>query len=498
MARRPFGGQDDPSLGSEVKLDIDGGRWWAHVIPSAAARSAYAGTSGPPDLPKGPHMLMEGEAGIGTLITHPLNTNARSYGFLQPKYASLRTIIFEGFNIDAPRTAEELRGITEGLPTACVQDPQFGMGLIYAIRHIIETIEEAGVTTLIVSDELDDEAAAVDGAVYRMPSAMLSQARRAVNSIHHRALDIADDEKRVRLNNQLLSVIDPAIYPLRTPKYRKGAIVQRLGAKPSVGDAITKADADAVMHMAHTSVRKVVEHRPKELLKFKNEIELVTLETLIEKFEGLLNKNAKEPAWQTFLVDNPFILHLAFGYPIVFFHDQVSVGGATFHGTGGKIADIAVKAASSGNIALIEIKKPDTSLVDAKEYRGRLHAASRELAGAVGQVLDQRYQLGSQFPQLKLNSRDYTVENYAVQCLVIAGRMPTDPDQQKSFELFRNSMKSVLIVTYDEMLAKLRALLEFLRESAETPVLADESVDDEAAEEDPVAASDDDEEDLEA
>lgn len=132
----------------------------------------------------------------------------------------------------------------------------------------------------VISEELEDDAAAIDGDIYRIPTAMLDEARRAINSIHSRALDIADDEKRVRANNELLSVIDPTKFPLRTPKYRKGAIVQRLGAKPSAGNAITKADADAVMHKAHTSVRKVVEYRPKELLKFKNEIELVTLEIL--------------------------------------------------------------------------------------------------------------------------------------------------------------------------------------------------------------------------
>lgn len=94
---------------------------------------------------------MEGETGNGTLITHPLNTNAWSHGFLQPKYPSLRTIIFEGFDISAPRNADELLGITETLPLACVRDARFGMGLIWAIRHIIETIEEAGVTTLVIS-----------------------------------------------------------------------------------------------------------------------------------------------------------------------------------------------------------------------------------------------------------------------------------------------------------------------------------------------------------
>jgi hypothetical protein len=40
--------------------------------------------------------------------------------------------------------------------------------------------------------------------------------------------------------------------------------------------------------------------------------------------------------------------------------------------------------------------------------------------------------------------------------------MPSDEDQQKSFELYRGNSKDVEIVTFDELLNKLKELSTFL------------------------------------
>jgi hypothetical protein len=142
--------------------------------------------------------------------------------------------------------------------------------------------------------------------------------------------------------------------------------------------------------------------------------------------------------------------------------DQISVGGGRFSGSGEKISDFAAKAAATGNIALIEIKKPDIDLVEKAEYRGGVHGPSRELAGAVNQILDQRYQLQKNIQSLKDNSGLWDVETYAVQCLIIAGRVPVGRDPLKSFELFRNGLKSVAVITFDELLTKLENLRDIL------------------------------------
>lgn len=50
----------------------------------------------------------------------------------------------------------------------------------------------------------------------------------------------------------------------------------------------------------------------------------------------------------------------------------------------------------------------------------------------------------------------------ATKCVIIAGLTPTEERQRRSFEIFRNECKNVEVVTFDELLGKLRVLLQHL------------------------------------
>ena len=78
------------------------------------------------------------------------------------------------------------------------------------------------------------------------------------------------------------------------------------------------------------------------------EKKVVTLEALIERLKTMLAKKLKEADWQVFFIDNPFVLCLALGLPIMMVGDQISVGGRKFSDAGDKISDFVVKAAASG------------------------------------------------------------------------------------------------------------------------------------------------------
>ena len=223
-------------------------------------------------------------------------------------------------------------------------------------------------------------------------------------------------------------------YPEQSRVYRKDAIVEAIGKSLSSTASLSAADQGAVVVATRTAIRPLSRAKPAELLELNREIEVVTLEALIERLKAMLAKKLDEAAWQAFFIDNPFVLRLAFGHPIVMLGDQISVGGRKFSGKGEKISDFVVKAAASGNIALIEIKTAETVLLEAKAYRGGLHAPGRELSGAVNQVLDQRYQLQKSIQSLKDNSGVWDVETYAVQGLVVAGRRP-HADEQSNAEI---------------------------------------------------------------
>jgi hypothetical protein len=54
---------------------------------------------------------------------------------------------------------------------------------------------------------------------------------------------------------------------------------------------------------------------------------------------------------------------MIFGYPVVLQTGQATIGAPGIHGKGEKIADFLLTNQISNNSALLEIKKPNTSLV---------------------------------------------------------------------------------------------------------------------------------------
>lgn len=186
------------------------------------------------------------------------------------------------------------------------------------------------------------------------------------------------------------------------------------------------------------------------------------LERLITRYEEMIGQKLKEQNWQAFFTENPFILSLAFGYPVIKVQDQASVGGCKLSGSGEKIADFLVKNSRTNNTAIFEIKTPQADLLNKTPFRRGIHKPSSELTGAINQALDQKYQFQTHIASVKHNSRIHDMESYSVHCCLIIGVTPSDKDQQKSFELFRGNSKDVEIVTFDELLEKLRQLRDFL------------------------------------
>jgi hypothetical protein len=210
----------------------------------------------------------------------------------------------------------------------------------------------------------------------------------------------------------------------------------------------------------------LIKEQPGEIIKLKNELELVSLKQLIDKFEAMLMKNLKEGYWQKLFNENPFILTMAFGYPIIKINDQASVGGRKISGSGDKIVDFLVKNTESNNTALFEIKTPSTKLLNKVQYRDGVFVPSAELAGAVNQILDQKYKFEKSIVGLKDASKMYDLESYSVHGVLVIGVSLTEPDKIKSFEFFRGNSKNISIITFDEVLVKLKQLHSFLESSS--------------------------------
>jgi Domain of unknown function (DUF4263) len=451
-----------------------GTRWKVSYTPASQAVALATRRNEKFVAPINPVILIEGERNGMRVTLHPHNLDAASPNFLLPKYDKLATITLEnfGFMFEANDLAD-IESFLADLPAGFVRDPYYGLGLTYDIRLIVETIEELGVTDLHIVKGAKGEPT-IEEKSYLMPYALFDTVRRDIGRVHNKALGAARIEKAARLRDKLLTSIDAETYPLIGRPYRPGAVVQAVGDGLKHGLALSPLDADLLVEATAGMIREVGEREPAQLLKLTEAVETVTLEAMIAHVRARVAENHGEEDWQRFLNNNAFILRLAFGVPVLLFQGQATVGGRSYGGAGDKRSDFLMRAASTGNLSIVEIKTPQTDLLTKREYRGGIFAPSKELSGAVAQVLDQRWQLQRSNTQLA-NDHHRNIgsdipdngpppETYAVQCVVIAGRTPRESNAQKSLELYRGSLTGVMVLTFDELLSKLITLRDLLKD----------------------------------
>ena len=226
-------------------------------------------------------------------------------------------------------------------------------------------------------------------------------------------------------------------------------------------------------------VERLLELAPDKLCKLNVAVGLQSLKTALANWQQNAN-SSDENLWQDTLTDHSFVLEQVFSWPTTIVKGKAYIGGKTITNTGGNIVDFLVRNRLTQNAALIEIKTPATPLLG-RMYRNGIYNLSEDLSGTVMQILNYKHTLQQQYIALTAGHGDL-FESFDPQCAVIIGNATTqlaDEDQRKSFELFRNQIRGVLIITYDELFLKTEKLIEVLESPATVePVRGDDDVDD--------------------
>jgi len=173
--------------------------------------------------------------------------------------------------------------------------------------------------------------------------------------------------------------------------------------------------------------------------------------------------NSDEEFWQNELLNNSFILSQIFSYPIVVIKGKAYVGGKSVSNTGGNIVDYLCKNELTDNAVLVEIKTPMTPLVG-KQYRAGVYNISEEMSGSVIQVSNYANSLSKHYNGL-VSDTPTRFQTFKPHCVVIAGNCQKELDEvdkRKSFELYRNGLKDVEVVTYDELFGKVENFIYLL------------------------------------
>ncbi len=179
----------------------------------------------------------------------------------------------------------------------------------------------------------------------------------------------------------------------------------------------------------------------------------------LELFKTELDKQEwDEPAWQKFFDENTWIFGHGLDYrildPVV---EQAHYGGVDITGRGQQKGDnLLATRANTKFTVLVEIKKPQSVLVKAKEYRNGAYALGDDLIGGVTQ-LQMNCRTWSRSSQSDEN-RDilesegiYTCEPCGILIIGNTSQLSTNRDQRNSFEVFRRGLHNPEVITYDEL-----------------------------------------------
>jgi hypothetical protein len=394
----------------------------------------------------------------------PINTLPTSSRFLGSKYERLQSITLDGFGVTSVVTEEEVADIlNELLPSGFVKRYEYGLGFLKEYRFIVEALEDLEIDHLIICKK-NEEKILIDEASHtcKMKFSIFDKMRKDLNKITSRASKYSCESKLIVANNILSFFLENEKYPQKKLPFYEDSLRKAIGAGlADISDNLSKNEQKKVLEFVSRNKTNIANTQPEILTKLHSEIETVTLENLIKNYEDNLKKKLGEEHWQNLFSKNPFILSMAFGFPMIKMGDTAYVGGKKISGNGEKITDFLVKNSLTNNVGLIEIKTPKTQILNKTPYRSSVFYPSSELSGSVNQLLDQKCKFQQEISRLRHTSRS-DIESYSIKAILIIGTIPEDLEKQKSFEIFRGNLKDVFVITFDELLTKLKDLLSFL------------------------------------
>ena len=187
-----------------------------------------------------------------------------------------------------------------------------------------------------------------------------------------------------------------------------------------------------------------------------SQIQLSRSQVLVQFEKMLGDSTLAEGVWQKFFDENKWIFGYGLRYQILnIAQSQPNYGGTDITGKGGERGDYLTHTEGDAKFTcLVEIKRPDTLLMQSKIYRNGAYGVSDDLAGAIAQVQANcaEWEIsGSRSDQNRDALQD--VHTVSPKGIVIIGRTSqlVDRNKRNSFERYRRSLHNPEIITFDEL-----------------------------------------------
>ncbi|WP_201771624.1 Shedu immune nuclease family protein [Pseudomonas sp. RIT288] len=397
------------------------------------------------------------------IVTYPVFTNPHAKRYLSRRHGRINTVIYEmKYEQALPESSDAaLTLIDLYLTSRSWNSCNFGLGLIKDLEPLCAGLMRvAELDTLVVTH---DDHIKIDRNCARIPERQIEDLRRTFYKADRRQKERIRAAKHWHVRNAIMAKLAPDKFPALLQVTSTGEMIEYRMASTRRSQAMEKQQQQASVRTVRQNAKQIAKNAPHELLRLHAEIERVTLANMIELFEKKLNQQLSESHWQRFFEDNIFILSMLFARPVQLLHTQFHAQAASINGAGAQIGDFLFRELGQP-LAIVEIKKPSSPLMLSSAYRNnKVFGPHQELSGAMTQVLYQQTSLRSNWLVHRADLPGSQPD--AIKCIIICGTTPTEPEPRRCFDIFRHACKDVEVVTFDELLDKLKLLLYHLNSS---------------------------------
>ncbi len=382
------------------------------------------------------HVAQEVFKASPRIVIHPY-TFSRARGAVQPR--KIAEIEYKGW----PTIAK--------IPTAIRPNARFAVGDKRSMEFLRALVRRFPSLTKVVFTLTGTTKVATPTTTFKW-----SDFERLVRAVG-RELTLYDIRRKATVRNRLAE-LSTDFRPAKT-ELPKGGLSHLL--EPYGGEVrLSEEDTDRLLDLvgAQTFGKVSVTNN---FLRTKDKINVAYLEDVIDGYERLMKAMTdNEKAWQAFFDLHGWILGNVFPYQVILTQKEAYVGGKTIANKEGRVVDFLFQNGFCDNYALLEIKTHLTKLMKPKAYREpEAFAQHEDCAGSLSQCLDQK--------QTFMNDIGNGLSLDPKVVLLIGRKSELNDKQARAFELLRRNQKNVDIVTFDELLAKLKGLRAILQ--TETP-----------------------------
>ena len=187
----------------------------------------------------------------------------------------------------------------------------------------------------------------------------------------------------------------------------------------------------------------------------------------VEEFASHLGGGWSEQEWQEFFEANEWIFGHGLAYQfLTTMQAQPDYGGRSLRGVGGQRGDFILSTEAHARFSvLVEIKLPTAELVQEATYRNGAHKLGVELTGGVSQIQANCRTWAEEAARTEAN-RELLIERgvdvVQPKGILLVGNteLLNTASKRRTFELFRRHLANPEVLTYDELLARARILVD--------------------------------------